>query len=112
TAVLRLKGYIENPSSSPMRSIIVRFLAGGALFGMPIVLAAMASAISGQDYAGDFAFSALLSSVSGIFAQLGVGGSTGSGFNEVLDNIVSSIHFVPGLISAVAYLLGLVMAFS
>ena len=112
TGILKLKDHVENPSQTPIRIPIARFLIGGALLALPIVYEAMEFAIgAGSDEAFDrenkFSFTGALSDISGIVAgiigQIGVN----EDLNFIMASIISSLRNVPALISAVAYLLGL-----
>ena len=103
--VLKLKDHVENPTQTPLRSGIIRLLAGGALFALPMIYEAAANTIGlnalsfdNDSIANDI--SAFLGNLSGIL---------GVNLNAVLDSIRNSIDEIPGLISALAYILGLVI---
>ena len=103
--VLKLKDHVENPTQTPLRSGIIRLLAGGALFALPMIYEAAANTIGlnalsfdNDSIANDI--SAFLGNVTSIL---------GVNLNAVLDSIRNSIDEIPGLISALAYILGLVI---
>lgn len=108
-AILKVKEHVENPNQTPLREPVMKFLAGGALLSLPIVYTAMQTAIRG-DGSADFDFQFILTG--GISAI--IGGALGSieiisDANGVMKNIIQSIEGVPGLITAAAYLSGLVL---
>lgn len=43
--VLKVKDHVENPTQTPLKDGTIRLVAGGALFGLPIVLEAMENTI-------------------------------------------------------------------
>ncbi len=107
--VLNLKNHVENPNNTPLRKPIIMLLAGGALFALPIVYSAMSNAISGGAV-GTWGGRSSLNPIQILSAS---GGALASWFpllgdaNQIMENIVDSIENVPGLITAVAYLFGL-----
>ncbi len=106
-AVLKTVEHVNNPNQTPLRVPVVRYLAGGALFSLPIVYETMTETINrgglfiGVDTA---AFFNNMSSLMAAFTGLG-----GMNFNSLLSYIVAETQLLPGLITAVAYLLGLIM---
>ncbi len=111
TGILKLKEHVENPSNAPLKTSMARFIIGGALLALPIVYQAMATTINGGEniafdaYSFDLgnSWSALGGIVGGILGETGIN----EDFNYILASIISSVRFVPALITAVAYLLGL-----
>lgn len=107
--ILKVKDHVENPNQTPIREPIMKFLAGGALLSLPIIYSAMQTTINGGD-GGDLEFQMTITGLlSGFF-----GGLTGtieifSDANGVMKNIIQSIEGVPGLLTAAAYLSGLVL---
>ena len=61
--VMKIKDHVENPSQTPLKDGAIRLLAGGMLFGLPILLEAMTETLNSAD-AGSGASSANLQSVS------------------------------------------------
>ena len=112
TGILKLKDHVENPSQTPLRVSMIRFIIGGALLALPMIYEAMTRTITGANGVVDFeagtfslddAYSGVLGTVSDVLGQIGVG----EDFNFILAAIVDSIEGLPGLISAAAYLLAL-----
>ncbi|MFK7838984.1 MAG: hypothetical protein AB8B83_01525 [Bdellovibrionales bacterium] len=110
--VLKLRAHVENPGNgsgqTPLRTPIVSFIVGGALFALPMLLSAAQNTIDGGATGG---FLGILGSLfTGITAfSSGFSLGFGSNFNQILDAITVSLLTVPGLISAASYLLGLVL---
>lgn len=100
--------HVNNPTQVPIRVPIMRFLAGGALFSVPIVYETMEQTISngslGMDISGNIMndLSGMLGAITGVF---GLGGN----INGLITNIVSETELLPGIVTAVAYLLGLLL---
>jgi hypothetical protein len=114
--VLKLKEHVENPNQVPLREPLVRLIAGGALLALPAIYDVMRNTIgNGTDFNTTWAgltmitglYSGALGWLSGFlsFGNL----SLLSNANGIMGIIIKSLQNVPGLISAVAYLLGLVM---
>ena len=112
-AVFKLIEHVGNPNQTPLRTPVIRFLVGGALFALPIITEAAIATINGGTVAV-FDPSGQLTSNYGFGAINGiVAGHIGSGnINGILGAIDSSITRVPGFIAAIAYLLGLLLAVS
>ncbi|MCB1592086.1 MAG: hypothetical protein KDI90_06500 [Alphaproteobacteria bacterium] len=106
-AILRTIDHVSNPSQTPLRVPVVRFLAGGALFAAPIVFEAMHETIDGGLFGGVNP-ATLFNSMSALFGAF-AGGVLGSNVNGILSNIAAETELLPGLVTAVAYLLGLLM---
>ena len=113
TGILKLREHVENPNQTPLRVPLIRFLAGGALLALPIVLeAAMRTiygpaAMVGFGYSMDMQyFTSQLANISTLYT------GTGTAINDVLENIITGMEDLPGLITGVAYLLGLVSCVS
>jgi len=111
TAILKLKEHVENPSQTPLRTPVIRFLIGGALLALPMVYDAMLNTINGGQQATFGMDDTLGGSASSLFGEISTYFPT-LNFNNVLANIVDSIADTPGFISALAYLLGLVSGVS
>jgi hypothetical protein len=113
---LKLKDHVENPNQTPLREPLVRFIAGGALFALPIIYDTMQNTIgSNNDFNTSWAGLTMITGIySGALGWLSGFLSFGnlsllSNANGIMGIKIKSIQNVPGLISAVAYLLGLVM---
>jgi hypothetical protein len=104
-AIFKLKDHVETPHQTPLREPLIRFLAGGALFALPIMYEAMKRSIDGGTAVGfsqQGMITGLLGTVS--FATLN--------FNQILNNIVTSFSDAPALISGIGYLLALLLGVS
>jgi hypothetical protein len=111
TGILKLKEHVESPSQTPLRTPIIRFLIGGALLALPIVYESMLAAINGGNVDSFGQEDTLGGSASELFGQISTYFPT-LNFNNVLANIVDSIEDTPGMITAVAYLIGLISGVS
>ncbi len=113
TAIFKTIDHVSNPTQTPLRVPVVRFLVGGTLFALPVIVEATLATINGgsiTDFDPLGTFSALfdLSSAFGAitgFLSLG-------NVNSILNSVMRSIGELPGMVAAVAYLLGLIMAVS
>lgn len=109
-AIIKTKDHVENPNQTPLREPLVRYLAGGALFALPMIYEAMHNSIGNGN-----SLSSALSTVMVVFGPMSSAlGTVGSwnvlqDFNVILANIIESVEDVPGLIAGVGYILGLVM---
>ncbi|MEM7651025.1 MAG: hypothetical protein AAF204_02945 [Pseudomonadota bacterium] len=104
--VLKIRDHVESPQQTPLRVGLIRLLIGGSLFALPIVYETVLNTIGNN--AQSFDNDAIANDISGFFG--GVGGVVGLNFNSILESIRDSVDQIPALISAVAYLLGLVIA--
>ncbi len=114
--ILKLKEHVENPNQIALREPLVRFLAGGALLALPAIYDTMRNTIgNGADFntawAGLTMITGLYSGALGWLSGFLTFGNLSllSNVNGILGIIIKSLQNVPGLVSAVAYLLGLVM---
>ncbi len=107
TGILKLKEHVENPTQTPIRTPIIRFIIGGALLALPIIYEAMLVSIDGGERTDFDPSGNLGNSLSALLGNLLQEFSTGD-LNNVLANIITSLSDTPLLISAVAYLIGLV----
>ena len=108
SALFKLKDHVDNPTQTPLRIAVVRFLAGGAFFALPIVYEATLNTI-GNDGALSFDNNAIANDISSIIG--GFTGGLGTNLNGILVSIRNSIDETPALIGAIAYLLGLIIGF-
>jgi ABC-type spermidine/putrescine transport system permease subunit II len=107
-AMLKFKEHVESPQQVPLREPVIRLLAGGALFALPIVYESMRNAFSGGGGLAAFDHDTFVNGILGL-ALGGLGAVFGGNVNQILNSILLSIQDVPGLISAGAYLLGVVL---
>lgn len=117
TAIFKTIDHVNNPSQTPISIAVVRYLIGGALFGLPIIAEAIYTTINGPAAAADFSPGA--DSVGVLFdwmqkvQGLASGSSTDNdNINAIMEKMIISFDQMPALVSAVAYLLGLVIAVS
>lgn len=113
TGILKLKAHVENPGEgggqTPLRTGMIRLIAAGSLFALPIIYEALFETMDGGFLATFFGVDPLNSSSASQTLAGVTGTSTGNNFNSVLDNIIQSLSTTPGLIAAFAYLLGLLI---
>ncbi|MCC6597202.1 MAG: hypothetical protein IT559_00185 [Alphaproteobacteria bacterium] len=111
--VLKLRDHVENPTQTPLKVGVIRLLIGGMLFALPIIYEAAYTMINGTAGAATLSFdvfsitqavSGMLGTVSGFLPTMNV--------NEILNQIRLSVEEVPALISAAAYLIGLLLGFT
>ena len=108
--VLKLREYSDNPAQVPLKSVIIRFVAGGMLLALPTVIGAMSSLINGGvndefDVQSGFDLAGLINNVGGSVM------SFGGEFNSIMKSIEKAFKGTEDLIKAVAYLLGIFIAF-
>jgi hypothetical protein len=109
--VLKLKDHVENPSQVPLRTAMIRLLVGGALFALPIIYEAMKISITGgTDTNFDPKYGSFIDIISSAMGTLGGAFSLGTpDVNGILAQFIDSIESLPGVVSAVAYALALVL---
>lgn len=110
--ILKLKDHVENPANTPLRVGVVRLLIGGMLFALPIIYEAAFRTFNGLGAADtlsvdSFTISMAVSNIMGTIT----GFIPWPNINSILESIKDSIDRIPGLIAAVAYLLGLLLGF-
>lgn len=106
TGILKLKEHVNNPTQTPLRISVIRFLVGGGLLALPMVYRAMATTFNGGqntvfDPSGPMG--GILSSLLGKVGTL----IPLNNINNLLATIQGSIEDLPGVVAVVAYLLGL-----
>jgi len=109
TGILKVREHVENPNQTPLRVPLIRFLTGGALLALPIVLESAMRTIMGDDVAVAFGYNpdmAAFTAQLDLISMLYTGGA--DVINNVFENIITGISNLPGLITGLAYLLGLV----
>ena len=108
--ILKLKDHVENPAQTPLRIALSHFAIGGALLSSPIVYEAAKEAFdSGETItfvSGSFDLSNYYSGLSGMLSGV-TGGIANEDFNYLLSSIINSIRDVPGLVTGISYLLGI-----
>jgi hypothetical protein len=108
TGILKLKEHVSNPTQTPLRTPVIRFLVGGGLLALPMVYQAMAVTINGGT---NPTFDPSTTVGGGLTGLIGTLASIIplNNLNNVMSNVVDSIEELPALVSAVAYALGLIM---
>jgi len=107
SGIVKLKEHVETPNQAPLRSGIVRLFVGGGLFALPIVYESMTNTIGVNGL-----FTTDASGSGGLGTMNAFGAAGGGALNDVLSNIMNSTQFVPGLFTAVAYLIGILAGVS
>ena len=107
TAISKIIDHVGNPNQTPLRIPLVRLLAGGACFAMPIIYEAVSQTISGGNPAGVDSGN-LMANMHTFFSN--VSGIAGNNITSILENIVNQTNLLPALVSAIAYLLALLIA--
>lgn len=98
TALFKLKDHVLNPNQTPLSDAVKRFIAGGALFSLPMVTEAVQNLLTGGN---------------GLGAQLGAySGSTGGGYG--LDTMMVALFLdiynpLMNVIFAFSYLAGIIL---
>lgn len=110
TGILKVIDHVNNPSQTPAKVPIIRFLIAGALFSLPIIAEAVTTTINGGVVVNfDPTSSDAVSFLSGVIGPLSALVSLGTDLNSIMLDLITSVAFMPGLIAAVGYLLGLVI---
>jgi len=112
--VFKLKDHVDNPNNTPIHVPVIRLLAGGALLALPTVYEAMARAFGNPgDVDFDPGVTTAMTVLSGGLSDLAnLTRGALSDLNAVMSTLTNSAEDLPGLIVAVAYLLGLILGFS
>ncbi|MCB1784376.1 MAG: hypothetical protein KDI13_10335 [Alphaproteobacteria bacterium] len=110
TGLLKVKEHVENPNQTPLRVPLIRLFAGGALFASPIIYEAMQDAIDagaittfGQSQADTDPLMQPIVNTASALAPLG------DNVNSIFENVLDSTYLIPGLVTGIGYLLGLLM---
>ena len=116
TGVLKLRDNVENPSQVKLQVPLARLGVGGMLLALPysynVISNLFADGTVGSYSGGDVLSitdeaSGLLGKFSGLLGDIGLTHD----FNGVLSAIMESIQGLPGIISAAAYMLGLLIGY-
>ncbi len=106
--ILKLKAHVENPSQAPLPQALIRLAVGGALFALPILYEAAMNTFMPAGTATTIGLQDNLEKISsGGFAA---GGGGANELNTLANNVVDSTNLLPGLVAAIAYLLGILLA--
>lgn len=109
--IFKLRDHVENPSQTSVKSPIIYFLIGGAFVSLPIIYEAILVSFDGGERD---TFDPNMVSYGGlVFGWLGSFSSyleVGTpDLNGILANITAAISDFPGLVSAISYILGLLI---
>ena len=112
TAIFKTVDHVNNPTQTPISVPVIRFFLASGLFGLPIIAEAVSTTINGGS-ATDFdpqteAYTIFNDLLGGVSTYM----SFGTNVNSVMENMVDSVEFLPGFVSAIGYLLGLVIMVS
>lgn len=114
TGVLKIREHVENPNQTPLRVPLIRFLAGGALLALPMMLRAAFNTFDNtmMDYlTDDTSMWRFHNNVNAIITSA-TGSAGDGGLNDLMRNIVGGITTLPNLVSAIGYLLALLACVS
>ena len=106
-AIFKAIDHVNNPTQTPLRVPIIRFLIGGALFALPIIIEAAITTINGGAVTNFSSFEGSISGVMSLTAYL-----TPGNFNSILNSIVFSTSQLPALVTVTSYLLALILTVS
>jgi len=113
SGIFKTVEHVSNPTQTPIRVPIMRFLTGGALFALPIIIEAAYVTINGAGGENIFVQpSDIANDITGIIGNVSQILSLDSNLNSVMAQVGNSIDQTPFLISAVSYLLALVLIVS
>lgn len=107
--IIKMKEHVENPNGTALRYPVISLAIGGSLFSLPIVYEAMTTAINGGAVTN---FDPSQGPVAGLSGLAGNLLSFGQVFGHILGNIADSVETVPGIVTAFAYMLGLIFGVS
>ncbi len=110
TAVTKTIEHVGNPAQVPLKIPASRFLVGGALFALPIIIEAAYQTINGGAGNTFNAPTEAVNSINGFLSTFSGALSLGTDINGVLYNIEMTTNQIPGLISALSYLLGVLLS--
>lgn len=114
-AIFKTVEHVTNPNQTPLRVPLVRFFVGGALFALPMVFETVTTAFDGgAPTAFDPTQSGVdfMNDMNAILGIISVFSAVGTNFDAILVNIDTFIDDLPALVSALGYLLGIVLATS
>lgn len=106
--IIQMKDHVESPNQTPLKNPLITLAIGGSMFALPIVYEAMDNLIqpgANPEFqpGGD-----LLTSFSSVAGTI-LGAVPVQAFATILENIIDSLEEIPGLITGVGYMLGLIL---
>lgn len=111
-ALTKTIDHVNNPIQTPIRMPVVRFLIGGALFSLPLIIEAVNTTINGGSGTNFSPQTEVANTIGSLVGTLSAVLAFGSNFNGIMERVIESTDLFPALVAAVAYLLGLLMTVS
>lgn len=111
SAIFKTIDHVSNPTQTPIRVPVIRYLIGGALFALPIVSEAAITTINGGTITTFTNSDTALFNISGAFGAL-TGYLTVGNINSIMGSIIISVGQIPGLVAITGYLLALLTTVS
>lgn len=101
--IIDMKNHVESPSNTPLRKPVIKLLAGGALFALPIIFEAMMGSVN---FGGRLNINQL-----NLMTYLGLDDPNMSedSINNIFSNIITSSYLLPGFLSGITYLGGMIL---
>ena len=112
SAIFKTIDHVTNPNQTPLGVPVIRFLLGGALFSLPIIFETVFVTIGGNGPTVFDPATEAATFLNGMVTSITTLVSFGTDVNGVMGEMMNSVEFMPGLVAAVAYLLGCVIAVS
>lgn len=112
SAIFKTVDHVSNPTQTLISVPVIRFLLAGGLFALPIIAETVVTTINGGTTGSFDPSTEAYTYFSSILGELSALISLGTNFNGVMKQVVEANAYMPALISAVAYLLGLVIMVS
>lgn len=110
--IMKTIDHVSNPSQTPIRMPIARFLIGGSLFALPIVLESAYRTINGVGADATLAVDNAGSPLVVVQTMATLTAAIPTTFNAILASIVNSTSLIPGLVSMIGYMMGILLAIS
>jgi len=113
--IIKTKEHVENPNQTAMRYPIISFLIGGSMFALPIFYESVFALINSGAPITDFdggdgnAVTNVGNVAGGLTGGIGPITIPVQAFANILHNITTSLESTPGLVTGIAYLLGLLL---
>jgi hypothetical protein len=112
TGLIKLKEHVDNERQTPLRTPVIRLIVAGMCFALPLIFDVIRRTVLGT---GDNVFNesvGLMGQLNGFLAGLTAFAALGNNFNTILFNIHAFSDRIPGIISALAYLLAILLTAS
>ncbi len=111
TGIFKTIEHVTSPTQTALRIPVSRFLIGGGLFSLPMVIEAVVTTIDPANtaFSPQVELAASLTSLVGGFSSIT---ALGSDINALMGNVEDSLDRFPALIAATSYLLGTLLSIS